>query len=320
MTSRRPAASGAAIVPTLRTERRLLRESGGTLLAAVDEVGRGALAGPVTVGVVLVDLEVTTAPRGLRDSKLLTAAAREALVPRLRRWGRARAVAHASAAEIDAIGILRALRLAGERALAQLPARPDLVLLDGNYDWLTRPAEPPTLFDLAPLELPAPRGAPAAAPRDAAPRPLGRAPEASAPVPLEVRTLIKADLRCAAVAAASVLAKTTRDALMVELAARHPGYGWEENKGYASPSHQEGLQALGPCAEHRRSWNLRTLAGEGHWQGRRGHVAAAGRAGLEEVLAADGGPPDLLDPDGPDLDTPDLDTPNLDVLDELERA
>jgi ribonuclease HII len=291
-------------VPTLRTERRLLRESGGTLLAAVDEVGRGALAGPVTVGVVLVDLDVTTAPRGLRDSKLLTPAAREALVPRLRRWGRARAVAHASAAEIDAIGILRALRLAGERALAQLPARPDLVLLDGNYDWLTRPAEPPTLFDLPPLELPAPRGVPAAAPRGAAPRPAARPVEPGPPA-LEVRTLVKADLRCAAVAAASVLAKTTRDAIMVELAARHHGYGWEENKGYASPSHQDGLAALGPCVEHRRSWNLRTLAREGQWQGERDVIASPEEAGLEDLLATDGAA---------------LDAPDLDPLDELERA
>lgn len=293
-TTRRAPATGAAVVPTLRTERRLLRESGGTLLAAVDEVGRGALAGPVTVGVVLVDLDVTTAPRGLRDSKLLTPAARAALVPRLRRWGRARAVAHASAAEIDAIGILRALRLAGERALAQLPVRPDLVLLDGNYDWLTRPAEPPTLFDLPALELPAPRGVPAAAPRDASPR-SAHPVDPDGPA-LQVRTLIKADLRCAAVAAASVLAKTTRDALMVELAGRHPGYGWEENKGYASPSHQEGLRSLGPCVEHRRSWNLRTLADEGQWQdGRDGGPAVGAGAGSGV---------------GPDPD----------VLDELERA
>jgi ribonuclease HII len=71
-----------------------------------------------------------------------------------------------------------------------------------------------------------------------------------------VVTAIKADMRCAAVAAASILAKTTRDALMVELAKSHPGYGWHENKGYASPEHIEALRLLGPSAAHRRSWSL----------------------------------------------------------------
>ncbi|MGC4015822.1 MAG: ribonuclease HII [Luteolibacter sp.] len=166
-----------------------------------------------------------TAPAGLRDSKLLTPAARERLVPRLRRWAPAWAVGHAGADEIDEYGILRALRLAGERALAQLPEAPDHVLLDGSYDWLTRPA--PTLFD-EPDDTP----------------------------PVRVTTRIKADLRCAGVAAASVLAKTTRDAIMVEHAREHPAYGWAVNKGYASPEHRTALLTHGPCVLHRRSWNL----------------------------------------------------------------
>ena len=128
--------------PTLRYERELLR-GGVRWLAGVDEVGRGSLAGPVTVGVVLVDLTVRTAPTGLRDSKLLTPAQRQALAPRLRRWAPAWAVGHASAAEIDAVGILRALRTAGERALAQLPERPQQVLLDGSYDLAVPPAAHP---------------------------------------------------------------------------------------------------------------------------------------------------------------------------------
>ncbi len=131
-----PAAPRRSTVPTLREERRLLR-AGHTLVAGMDEVGRGALAGPVSVGVVVVDLDVPTAPAGVRDSKLLAPAAREVLVPRLRRWARAWAVGHAEPAEIDAYGILAALRLAGRRALAGLPVRPGCVLLDGNYDWLT---------------------------------------------------------------------------------------------------------------------------------------------------------------------------------------
>jgi ribonuclease HII len=218
-------------VPTLRVERSLLR-GGARWLAAVDEVGRGALAGPVTVGVVLVDLTMTTAPQGLRDSKLLTPEARTRLAPRLRRWAPAHAVGHASAEEIDAIGILRALRVAGERALRLLPEQPDLVLLDGSYDWMTRPApsDQPSLFDEEPPEV--------------------------LPPPLPVTTMIKADLRCAGVAAASVLAKTERDGLMIGLASRFPAYGWAVNKGYATPDHREALREHGPCVQHRRSWNL----------------------------------------------------------------
>jgi ribonuclease HII len=218
--------------PSLRVERELLRAHGGRWLASVDEVGRGALGGPVTVGVVLVDLDTRAAPVGVRDSKLLSPAARERLVPRLQRWAPAWAVGHASADEIDAVGILRALRVAGERAFASLPHRPDHVLLDGSYDWISRPA--PTLFD-----------------DDGEPT---DPDDWTAPPPVTVR--IKADLSCSSVAAASVLAKTTRDALMVSLATEHPAYGWELNKGYASPEHLDALRRLGPCDEHRRSWAI----------------------------------------------------------------
>jgi len=223
--------------PTLRLERQLMR-SGRPLVAGMDEVGRGALGGPVTVGVTLVDATVRTAPVGLRDSKLLAPPVRDRLAPRLRRWALAHAVGHATAREIDLVGILAALRLAGLRALAALPARPDVVVLDGNYDWLTRCRQP----------VPAPAGQLA----------LDLPPAAEGPgepgVP--VVTCIKADLRCAAVAAASVLAKTCRDALMVELAATHPGYGWEVNRGYATPTHLQAIRARGPCAQHRLSWRL----------------------------------------------------------------
>lgn len=231
--ARRSAASsggGRGGAPTLRVEKGLLR-AGHTLVGACDEVGRGALGGPVTVGIVLVDAGVRRPLAGVRDSKLLTAAAREALVPRIRRWVVGHAVGHASAEEIDEHGIIAALRMAGTRALASLPARPDVVLLDGNHDWLSRPRQP-SLFDETPLA------------------------EAAPPV---VRTMIKADLRCASVAAASVLAKTTRDALMVRLAADHPGYGWEENKGYSTAAHVEALRRLGPSVHHRQSWRLPEL-------------------------------------------------------------
>jgi ribonuclease HII len=196
-----------------------LHAQGYAVVAGVDEVGRGCLSGPVTVGAVLVGAGQGRPPRGLRDSKLLTPAARRALVPRIQRWVTAWAVADATAAEIDRIGIIAALRLAGHRALASLAAVPDCVLLDGNHDYLTPPGSPRGEF-------------------------------------LPVRTEIKADLRCASVAAASVLAKTTRDAYMVRLAADHPEYGWEINKGYATPRHRAALRAIGPSPYHRMSWRL----------------------------------------------------------------
>ena len=200
-----------------------LHDAGYRVVAGVDEVGRGCLSGPVTVGVVLVHRDQGRPPRGLRDSKLLTPAARRALVPRIHRWVAGWAVADATACEIDSIGIIAALRLAGHRALAALPAPPDCVLLDGNHDYLT-----PRLDDgLWPAD----------------------------PFP-PVRTEVKADLRCASVAAASVLAKTTRDAYMAALAQDHPQYGWEINKGYATPGHRAALRSAGPSPHHRLSWRL----------------------------------------------------------------
>ena len=211
--------------PRLAVESGLVGE-GFAVVAGVDEVGRGCLSGPVTVGVVLVGAEQGRPPRGLRDSKLLTPAARRALVPRIQRWVTAWAVADATAAEIDDIGLIAALRLAGHRALAELPRPPDCVLLDGNHDYLTPPGA-------------------------------GGGTEALFSVPFpHVRTLIKADLRCASVAAASVLAKTTRDAYMTGLAADHPEYGWEINKGYATPQHRDALRRVGPSPYHRLSWRL----------------------------------------------------------------
>ncbi|MFB9378131.1 ribonuclease HII [Kineococcus gynurae] len=220
--------------PTLRVEKALLRERGVALLAGMDEVGRGALAGPVTVGVLLVAASTRTAPTGLRDSKLLSPQVREQLAPKVRRWAVASAVGHAEPDEIDSVGIISALRLAGRRALAQLTQQPDVVLLDGNHDWLSDPRDP-SLFDLV----------------DGGP-PVPVLPCAAPPV----TTRVKADLTCAAVAGASVLAKTTRDAIMIERAAEHPLYGWEGNKGYSAPEHLQALSRHGTSAQHRRSWRL----------------------------------------------------------------
>ncbi len=226
--------TGPGASPTLRAERQLLA-AGATLVCGVDEVGRGALGGPVTVGAVLVDASIRRTLPGVRDSKLLTPRARDRLAPRIRAWAVGWAVGHASAAEIDEHGIIAALRRAGLRALAALPSRPDAILLDGSHDWLTPPAQPSLLATLEP------------SPRDFD---LEDAPLAP------VTTRIKADLTCTSVAAASVLAKTERDAIMADLASRHPGYGWEGNKGYASAEHLAALRREGPCVQHRRSWHL----------------------------------------------------------------
>ena len=222
--------------PTLRIERELLRQTGARWLACVDEVGRGALGGPVTVGVVLVDLNTRSAPTGVRDSKLLSATARERLAPKLRAWAPAWAVGHATAAEIDSIGLMRAMRCAGERAFAQLPDRPGHILLDGSYDWISRPE--PALFN-----------------EDGTMSEPDVVEDAAC-----VTTRVKADMTCSAVAAASVLAKTTRDALMVALATEYPHYGWAENKGYSAPEHLEAIRRHGPCDQHRRSWSIPALS------------------------------------------------------------
>lgn len=227
-------------VPHLRLERTLLR-AGSSLVAGMDEVGRGSLAGPVSVGVVVVDARTRSCPPGVADSKLLTPAARTALLPALARWGVARAVGHASAAEIDAVGIIRALRLAGTRALETVVALVGpvgTVLLDGSHDWLASPAQG-ELFELS------------AEPDGAA--------ESVGPVEPRwerVHMRVKADRTCASVAAASVLAKCERDAMMTELSASHPAYRWDSNKGYASAEHVAALRELGPSPWHRRSWRL----------------------------------------------------------------
>jgi ribonuclease HII len=217
--------------PSLRVERALQRD-GHRVLAGMDEVGRGALAGPVSVGVVVIDETCRSAPQGVKDSKLLTPAHRERMVRPIRRWALAYAVGHASPAEIDEIGNMGGLRLAGTRALAAVGEQgvvPDLVILDGNHDWLTPPDE---------LGL------------------LAFVDERTGPSVPPVTTMIKADLKCSSVAAASVLAKVERDAMMVALDPEHPAYGWAVNKGYAAPEHMLALEVHGPCVQHRRSWRL----------------------------------------------------------------
>lgn len=229
--------------PHLRTEKSLLRD-GCLRLAAMDEVGRGALAGPVTVGIVVVTERIGRVPAGLKDSKLLTPQARAALVGPIRRWVPEHAVGHASAAEIDAIGIMSALRAAAGRALAQLSGPVDAILLDGKHNYL-RPPPPVEPDEQDGLFAP---------PVD----PVREAASRWSPITddLPVHLRIKADLTCAAVAGASVLAKVARDELMVRLDRHFPDFGFAVNKGYATPEHRDALLAGGPCVSHRRSWTF----------------------------------------------------------------
>lgn len=205
--------------PALTLERRLLREH--PLVISCDEVGRGALAGPVAVGATVMDAAHARRriPQGLRDSKLIPEARRDDVARRAASWVAASAVGWASSEEIDRIGILPALGLAARRALAELGAHgvevsEAIVLLDGNHDYISR-AEGPALA---------------------------------------VRPVIKADRDCAGAAAASVIAKVARDRLMVGLHDEAPHYGWVRNKGYASPDHRAAILSHGVSAHHRTSW------------------------------------------------------------------
>lgn len=215
-----PAADAPASLakdPTLDVESACFA-AGVPLVIGVDEVGRGAIAGPVAVGVHAVARGTESFPQGLRDSKLLSEKRREALAPLVAEWG-AGAVGFVSAEEIDTHGITWALGEAGRRALltlhhAGLDVRTAVVLVDGSHDWLT-----PQLRS-----------------------------------PLTVRTQVGADRACASVAAASVRAKVERDALMREADVQYPGYGWASNKGYGARAHYAGIRSLGLTPLHRRSW------------------------------------------------------------------
>lgn len=226
--------------PTLLFERSF-SAGGHRYIAGCDEVGRGALAGPVSVGIVVVDLEGGKGLRGVRDSKLLSPAEREALVPRIRKWSLAYGVGHASATEIDDAGLMAALRSAGNRAWEQvlMTVRPDVVILDGNHDWLSSDGQD-LVFDDA----------------DARVADAGVADRMPTGCDAPVHTRIKADLQCLSVAAASVLAKVERDVLMTSLSAEHPVYRWDINKGYATAAHRAAIDARGASDHHRRSWRL----------------------------------------------------------------
>jgi ribonuclease HII len=211
-------AAARARLAAARTERRRtasmyeleaeLRERGCTAIAGVDEVGRGALAGPLTAAAVV--LRATPHIEGLDDSKKLSPQRRVELAAIIHEHAVAVCVAHVSAAELDSLGMTAALRKAMGLALDGLGVHIDHVIVDGL--------------------------------------PVGVAENETA--------VVKGDGRVAAVAAASIVAKVTRDALMREFAAEHPAYGFEANKGYGSAEHLEVIARRGLSPIHRRSFSI----------------------------------------------------------------
>jgi ribonuclease HII len=176
-------------------------------LCGVDEAGRGPLAGPVTAAAVMLDPERPI--DGLRDSKKLSAAARERLADEIRECAVAWCVAEASVEEIDQLNILQATLLAMQRAVAGLSRAPDDVWVDGNRcpDWAWRS-----------------------------------------------QAVVKGDDKVAAIAAASILAKTERDHFMRRLHDDYPDYGFAQHMGYGTAVHLAALKAHGACPQHRRSF------------------------------------------------------------------
>lgn len=180
-----------------------------TPVAGADEAGRGACAGPLVVAAVVLPLGRRDEVDELADSKLLTAAARERVVRRVRRVATAVSVVVVTSAEVDRFGVHKANLEAMRRAVARLDVAPGYVLTDG--------------FAVAGIASPG----------------LG---------------VWKGDRVSANVAAASVVAKVTRDEMLRRLDEAYPGYGFADHKGYSTPEHQAALERLGPCPEHRHSY------------------------------------------------------------------
>ena len=177
-------------------------------MAGCDEVGRGALCGPVVAAAVILGDGFD--PDGIDDSKRLTERQRDALAVRIRETARAWGVGSVEPREIDRLNILRATYLAMQRAVAALSDAPDLLLVDA-------------------LSVPG--------------------------LTLVQRAIVKGDARCYSIAAASIVAKVARDAMMRVWDERYPGYGLAHNMGYASEDHREAIRRMGPSEIHRRSFH-----------------------------------------------------------------
>lgn len=192
-----------------RGPERALWDAGHDVVVGIDEVGRGAWAGPLMVGAAVLPRDKRV--NNVRDSKALTEAQREHLFERVALWCSAWAVGAATQAECDELGMAEAQRLAARRAVAGLGVSVDAAVVDGTWDFVG----------------------------DAVPY---------------IERLVKADARCLSVAAASILAKVTRDRYMRAVADSYPHWSFDTNKGYPCPVHKAALQGYGPSAIHRRTW------------------------------------------------------------------
>ena len=210
---------------------------GFSYIAGLDEVGRGPLAGPVVAAAVV--LPRGFAYRDIKDSKLLTAKQRQTLAPVIKSQAQGWGIGVVEVEEIDRINILKASLLAMAKAFAGLRPRPDYLLIDGNQripaEWL-------------------------------------QFSHGSSGQPPQQRTIVKGDRLCVSIAAASILAKVARDAMMIELDEHYPQYGFAGHKGYGSAAHLEALRRFGPSPVHRRSFKpVRDVCGE-HGNDESGHL------------------------------------------------
>lgn len=273
------------ITPTLDLERSLAAQ-GYDLITGFDEVGRGALAGPVMVGCAAIwacdlapldgddsaELSGRTylgVPDGVADSKMLTEHRREAIFDELRDWCAAYAVGQASNTEIDEWGITYALGVAALRALSQVERELGLRLGGG----LTEKKAVGEIVEGRPGDSVGEsigncgenvRALPKVAgildgPSDYITKALNTFDAPDVPIPSDITTKVKGDQHCATVATAAVIAKVTRDRLMVDLAQSNPRYAayeWAHNKGYGSAAHRAAIAEHGPTPLHRVSWHL----------------------------------------------------------------
>lgn len=195
-----------------------------SVVAGLDEVGRGSLAGPVVVGAVSLGAW-SAPPRGLNDSKLLSAGQRERQCPEIANWALEWTVGSASASEVDEWGVRDALALASRRALRRFRVTPGLILVDGPLDLVRGTGREWVGADLDYSSIP-------------------------------VQCVVGGDRLVPLISAASVVAKVVRDAAMERLGTVFPEFGWAQNRGYGTLAHREALRAHGSTPFHRHTWRL----------------------------------------------------------------
>lgn len=203
---------GAAVYPSFQIERSC-RISGSRVIAGADEAGRGALAGPLAVGIVVFNNDLVTSPPealfAIRDSKKLSAKKRESAFECITHYAETYACYLVEPPRIDQLNVNQATLYALETAAVLLTVTPDIILLDGNFSFSTA---------------------------------------------LPLRSVVGGDSRSISIAAASIVAKVTRDRFMRNYAREYPHFGFEHNMGYGTAFHREAIQKYGPCPGHRLTY------------------------------------------------------------------